>query len=127
MPCSGVVKSRRGHFELRSETLAAAETCLQGLPDPKICVADLNTSLGPPFFQYLATQTNLKNVREGFGLFPSCPTFMDFSLLMIPIDHCMVSSDIRVVSAQTGERIGSDHLPLIVELEMKNGCADLSR
>jgi len=52
---------------------------------------------------------------------------MDFSLLMIPIDHCMVSSDIRVVSAQTGERIGSDHLPLIVELEMKNGCADLSR
>jgi endonuclease/exonuclease/phosphatase (EEP) superfamily protein YafD len=38
--------------------------------------------------------------------------------LMIPIDHCLVSEDIRVINASTAEGIGSDHLPLIVELEL---------
>jgi endonuclease/exonuclease/phosphatase (EEP) superfamily protein YafD len=103
--------------------LAAAATCLQELPDPKICIGDLNTSSWSPFFQDLAEKTNLKNVREGFGLLPSWPTFMGFGWLMIPIDHCLVSSNIRVVKAQTGGRIGSDHLPLIVELELKKGGA----
>jgi len=116
----------RGHFELRNNVLSAAATCLQELPDPKICIGDLNTSPWSPFFQDFAEKTNLENVREGFGLLPSWPTFMGFGWLMIPIDHCLVSSDMRVVKAQTGERIGSDHLPLIVELEIRKGGADLS-
>ena len=109
---------RRGHFELRNEVLAAATTCMQGLPDPKICVGDLNTSLWSPFYQDFARQTKLINARKGFGLLPSWPTFMGFKWLMIPIDHFLVSSDIRIVSVRTGERIGSDHLPLLVELEI---------
>lgn len=116
----------RGHFELRNEMLSAAAACLQELPDPKICIGDLNTSPWSPFFQDFAEKTKLKSVREGFGLLPSWPTFMGFGWLMIPIDHCLVSSGIRVVKAQTGERIGSDHLTLIVELEIRKGCADLT-
>jgi endonuclease/exonuclease/phosphatase (EEP) superfamily protein YafD len=110
---------RRGHFELRNEMLAAAATSLQGLPEPKICVGDLNASLWSPVYLDFAKQTKLTNVRQGFGLLPTWPTFMGFNWLMIPIDHCLVSSDICVVNAQTGERIGSDHLPLIVELKIK--------
>jgi endonuclease/exonuclease/phosphatase (EEP) superfamily protein YafD len=109
---------RRGHFQLRNEVLAAATTCIQGLPHPKICVGDLNTSLWSPFYQDFARQTKLINARKGFGLLPSWPTFMGFKWLMIPIDHFLVSSDIRVVSVRTGERIASDHLPLLVELEI---------
>jgi endonuclease/exonuclease/phosphatase family metal-dependent hydrolase len=58
-------------------------------------------------------------VRDGIGLLPSWPTFMYFDWLMIPIDHCLVSDDIRVIMAQLGEAIGSDHLPLIIELEIE--------
>ncbi len=43
---------------------------------------------------------------------------MIFKWLMMPIDHCLVSSDIRVIGVQTGEDVGSDHLPLLVELEI---------
>jgi endonuclease/exonuclease/phosphatase (EEP) superfamily protein YafD len=109
---------RRGHFELRNEVLATATTCAQALPDPKICIGDLNTSPWSAFYHDFARQTKLIDVRKGFGLLPSWPTFMGFNWLMIPIDHCLVSGDIRVVKVQTGERIGSDHLPLLVELEI---------
>lgn len=98
--------------------LAAAAACLQDLPEPKICIGDLNISLWSPIYQSFRKQTKLRNVREGIGLLPSWPTFMGFGWLMIPIDHCLVSHDIRVMRAQTGERIGSDHLPLIIELEI---------
>jgi endonuclease/exonuclease/phosphatase family metal-dependent hydrolase len=37
---------------------------------------------------------------------------------MIPIDHCLVSEDIRVINIRTDGHIGSDHLPLIVDLEI---------
>jgi endonuclease/exonuclease/phosphatase (EEP) superfamily protein YafD len=109
---------RRGHFALRNDVLGAAAIYARDLPDPKICVGDLNTSPWSPFYQDFARQTKLINVRKGFGLLPSWPTFMGFSWLMIPIDHCLVSDDIRVVRVQTGERIGSDHLPLLVEMEI---------
>jgi endonuclease/exonuclease/phosphatase (EEP) superfamily protein YafD len=59
------------------------------------------------------------NVRDGFGLLPSWPTFLFFKWLMLPLDHCLVSNDIRVADARTGEPIGSDHLPLIVEIELE--------
>jgi endonuclease/exonuclease/phosphatase (EEP) superfamily protein YafD len=36
--------------------------------------------------------------------------------LMIPIDHCLVSPQIRVTGMRTGRAIGSDHLPIIVDM-----------
>jgi endonuclease/exonuclease/phosphatase (EEP) superfamily protein YafD len=110
---------RGEHFERRNKMLAAAVASLRDLPSPKICVGDLNTSLWSPYYRSFAKQTKLVNARKGFGLLPSWPTFMLFKWLMIPIDHCLVSPDIRIVNAQAGEQIGSDHLPLIVEMEIE--------
>ena len=110
---------REGHFEYRNEQLAAAVWYVRHLPSPKIFVGDLNTSLWSPYYSDFMRETGLVDAREGFGVLPSWPTFLPFgSLLMIPIDHCLVSPDVNVLSTRTGADIGSDHLPLIIELEV---------
>jgi endonuclease/exonuclease/phosphatase (EEP) superfamily protein YafD len=109
---------RDDHYKLRNGLLAAAADCLRDLPEPKICVGDLNITPWSPYYRGFVEQTKLVNVRKGFGLLPSWPTFLFFKFLMLPLDNCLVSDDIRVADVKTGEAIGSDHLPLIVELEL---------
>ena len=106
-------------YRLRNELLAAAADCLRDLPSPKICVGDLNITPWSPYYRGFVERTKLVNVRKGFGLLPSWPTFLFFKWLMLPLDHCLVSEDIYVADVKTGEPIGSDHLPLIVELELE--------
>jgi endonuclease/exonuclease/phosphatase (EEP) superfamily protein YafD len=110
---------RSSHYKLRNEMLAAAANCLRNLPGPKICVGDLNITPWSPYYRSFVERTKLVNVRNGFGLLPSWPTFLFFKCLMLPLDHCLVSDDIRIADARTGEPIGSDHLPLIVEIELE--------
>lgn len=109
---------RNDRFELRSRLLTAAADCLRDLPAPKICVGDLNITPWSPYYRGFVERTKLVNVRKGFGPLPSWPAFLFFKWLMLPLDHCLVSEDIRVADVKTGEPIGSDHLPLIVELEL---------
>jgi endonuclease/exonuclease/phosphatase (EEP) superfamily protein YafD len=110
---------RSDRYKLRNGMLTAAANCLRDLPGPKICVGDLNITPWSPFFKRFVERTKLVNVRKGFGLLPSWPTFLFFKCLMLPLDHCLVSDDICVADARTGEPIGSDHLPLIVEIELE--------
>jgi endonuclease/exonuclease/phosphatase (EEP) superfamily protein YafD len=109
---------RNDRYKLRNGLFAAAADCMRDLPAPKICMGDLNITLWSPYYRSFIERTELVNVRKGFGLLPSWPTFLFFKWLMLPLDHCLVSEDIRVVDASTSESIGSDHLPLIVELEL---------
>jgi hypothetical protein len=43
---------------------------------------------------------------------------MPWPVLRIPIDHCLVSPDIGVLTMRTGRHIGSDHLPIIIDMVM---------
>lgn len=111
---------RKGHFELRNEMLVSAADCLRNLSGMKICIGDLNITPWSPYYRRFVEQTRLANVRKGFGLLPSWPTFLFFKWLMIPLDHCLVSDGICVIDVKNGEPIGSDHLPLLVELEIQS-------
>ena len=111
---------RPGHFEKRNALLAWAGAQMQQLEPPNICIGDLNCSPWSPYYWDLLRTANLLDARTGFGLFPSWPTFLGFRVFMIPIDHCLVSPDVYAMSLRTGERIGSDHLPRIVELLLPN-------
>jgi endonuclease/exonuclease/phosphatase (EEP) superfamily protein YafD len=108
---------RKGHFALRNRMLAAAADQLRDMGNPKICIGDFNTSPWSHYYRGFLQQTQLRDGRNARGLLPTWPTFLIFGWLMIPIDHCLVSNDILVVKMKTGEDIGSDHLPLVADLE----------
>lgn len=102
------------NFDHRTEIFNQTAEFVNTLPEPKIVIGDLNTTMWSPYYKRFVEKTGLKNVREGFGVLPSWPTFLP--PLFIPIDHCLVNPEIQVTNVRTGNRVGSDHLPLIVDL-----------
>ncbi|MGE0131953.1 MAG: endonuclease/exonuclease/phosphatase family protein [Blastocatellales bacterium] len=103
-------------FFLRNAQLREAATLMRQTPEPKLLIGDLNTTVWSPYFSQLTRESGLRDGRRGFGVIPTWPADFRTPLLRIPIDHCLVSPDIRVVNIGAGPRIGSDHLPLIVDL-----------
>lgn len=104
-----------GNFRDRNAQLAEAATLAATLPGHKMLIGDLNTTLWSPFLADLENNSGLVNARRGAGALPSWPTHLP-KLLRLPIDHCFVSPEIAVTEIKTGSNIGSDHLPLIVDV-----------
>lgn len=102
------------NFDNRTEILKQTAEFVNTLPEPKIVIGDLNMTMWSPYYKRFIENTGLVNAREGFGVLPSWPTFLP--PMSIPIDQCLVSQGIQVVNIRTGSRVGSDHLPLIVDL-----------
>ncbi len=81
-----------------------------------IVLGDLNTTPWSFYFKRLLKETGLQDSTRGWGIQPTWPTML--LPLLIPIDHFLHSSDIRILKRQTGNNIGSDHYPLIVDFEL---------
>jgi len=103
-------------FEGRNEQLVDVAATMNTISGPRALIGDLNTTMWGHHYKALVQETGLVNARRGFGVIPSWPTQLPFA--MIPLDQCLVSSDFTVLDIRTGPRIGSDHLPLIVELAL---------
>ena len=101
-------------FAVRNDQLHQAAALLRRLGPRTVLLGDLNTSPWSPFFSKLLQQSGMTSAREGFGLLPTWPSF--FPPAMIPIDHCLIGRDARVRRVKTGPHIGSDHLPLVIDL-----------
>lgn len=100
----------------RNLQLAALADLAGRTPRPLIVAGDLNISMWAHPYGRLLDEGRLRNAREGFGVEPTWPVF--FPPAMIPIDHFLVSEDIEVTGFTTGSRIGSDHLPILVEIRL---------
>lgn len=83
---------------------------------PVIVLGDLNSTPWSPYFADLLRESGLKNTAQGRGLFGSWPAWLPGA--RIPLDHCLVSPSILVINRQLGPRIGGDHLPVILEVQI---------
>lgn len=79
---------------------------------PMAIVGDLNTTPWNHAFKNLIHVAGLSN--RPAGVFPTWPA--NFPLLGIPLDHCLVTSEICVARKRIGPNLGSGHKPLIVDL-----------
>lgn len=100
------------HLEAIAERVAE-------LPGPLLLLGDLNTTPWARSFAKLARTTGLADTRRGFGVHPTYPAFPGFAkAVRIPIDHALVSPEIGVLDRRVERAIGSDHLPVLLDLAL---------
>ena len=104
------------YFMSRNKQLSLIAQEAEKISGPFILAGDLNTTMWSSHYSQLEKNGKLRNVRRGFGINATWPS--GFGVLGIPIDHVLISGDIRVVDLKVGASVGSDHLPLIVELSI---------
>lgn len=102
------------YFDERNKQLEKIAKYVKQLKNHALVIGDLNVTVWSPYYKNFVEISGLHNVRAGFGVLPTWPT--QSPLLYIPLDHCLVSPEIKVLQARTGRNIGSDHLPLIADL-----------
>ena len=101
---------------------AAAEWSLRQQREYKrevVVIGDFNSTPWSGRFRSFLHESALHNSQQGFGLQPTWPAGLP-SVLKIAIDHCLYSKSITTINRATGFNIGSDHLPLFVELRFGN-------
>lgn len=80
-------------------------------------VGDFNATPWSYPFRRLLDTAELENSQIGFGLQPSFSTDSNL-LLRVPIDHLVLSAALEVTNRQLGPALGSDHFPLVVDLQV---------
>jgi len=104
------------YFKMRNAHLEEIASTAHRLPDPVMLIGDLNTSTWSPYFHDLKQAAGLKDGRPGFGIQATWP--VNFPLLRIPIDHCLVSPSVTIRNWVRGPDIGSDHFPIMVDFSL---------
>ncbi|SHI98108.1 Uncharacterized conserved protein YafD, endonuclease/exonuclease/phosphatase (EEP) superfamily [Mesonia phycicola] len=101
-------------FEARNKQMNYLIKNRSAFSDRLLILGDFNNSSFSNHFQQLIKE-DLKDSRLGFGLLPTWPA--NFSILQTTLDHCLVSKNITVINRSIGNNIGSDHLPISIEIE----------
>ncbi len=82
-----------------------------------VIIGDFNSTPWSSRFRKLLKDSNLNNSQQGYGFQTTWLANLP-PPLRIPIDHCLQSQAFTTVNRNTGMNIGSDHLPLLVEIRM---------
>ena len=100
----------------RNDQLEKIGRYMRNAPRPAILVGDLNVTPWSSYFSRLLLDADLQDSMKGYG--PQLTWPVELWPARIPIDHCLYSSGVRVINRQVGSFVGSDHYPLIVDLEV---------
>ncbi len=104
------------YFKRRNQQLQFVAKKCATQTKPTILIGDLNVSMWSQNYQKFEETSKLISSRKGFGLQPTWPS--NRFILQIPIDHCLISKDFKVIETRTTTDIGSDHLPLFIKLSL---------
>jgi endonuclease/exonuclease/phosphatase (EEP) superfamily protein YafD len=89
-------------------------------PHELIVLGDINSTPWSRSVRSILASGRLLNSQAGFGLQQTWHGLMP-KFLQIPIDHCFHSRRLRTVDRRVLGSTGSDHLPILVELEVAQG------
>lgn len=103
--------------------LDAVASHARSLATPLVVVGDLNATPWSRPFQQLVARSALCDSRAGFGVQASFPAAS--ALLRIPIDHVLTSCSIGVTDRRVTRDVGSDHLPVVVDLVIPRAQPDV--
>ena len=104
------------YFHLRNEQLEEIASSRKDFGDSLIVMGDLNTTSWSYYYKRFVSRMKLHDSRKGFGIHASWPAMLP--IMLIPIDHCLISGDIIVLDRKVGHNLGSDHYPVYIELEL---------
>ena len=96
-------------------TIAARARALPNV----LVMGDFNATPWSRPFRRLLAHSGLCDSRDGFGLQPTFPASP--WLMRIPIDHLLHSCSIGVTGRRVERDVGSDHLPIVVDLVVAPG------
>jgi endonuclease/exonuclease/phosphatase (EEP) superfamily protein YafD len=89
-------------------------------PHELIVMGDINSTPWSRSVRSILASGRLLNSQAGFGLQQTWNAFTP-KFMQIPIDHCFHSRRLRTVDRRVLGSTGSDHLPILVELEVAQG------
>ena len=104
---------------LRDEQLRTLARLAAAEPGPVLLIGDLNTTSWSPIFGDVLRAGGLRDSREGFGLQTTWPAPLRWCGLSI--DHGLVSPGVTVRRREVGPWIGSDHFPILLDLDLGVG------
>jgi len=96
------------------ETLDAVAERARRMAGPLVILGDFNATPWSTPFRRLLARSGLCDSRAGFGLQASFPAAS--AIVRIPIDHVLASCAIGVRDRRIERDVGSDHLPVVIEL-----------
>lgn len=102
--------------DLRDAQLGYAGAWAAEQTGPFLVVGDFNATPWSWPFRRLMDQADLVNSQKGFGLQPTFPTQSNL-LIRVPIDHLVHSPALEVTGRHLGPAMGSDHFPIVVDLQ----------
>ncbi|HSM45334.1 MAG TPA: endonuclease/exonuclease/phosphatase family protein [Acidimicrobiia bacterium] len=103
--------------DLRDAQLGFAGQWASSEAGPFVIAGDFNSTPWSWPFRRLLSSADLRNSQIGFGLQPSFSSGTNL-LLRVPIDHLVHSPDLEVIDRRLGPDLGSDHFPLLVDLQL---------
>lgn len=83
-----------------------------------LLVGDFNLTPWTWYYDEFLRASGLRDSRAGFGLQTTWPAELP-PLLRVAIDHCFVSSGITVIARCVLGSTGSDHLPIVVDISIR--------